>query len=307
MVSGNTNNLPSNSQAFDPRIIEIDIVLPSQTVTFNNQSPALSIYASGSKFGSANMNTCQCAIFNLTKELRNQILTLSSPLLNPPANNPASQQTERKPITLNLRAGRRSTGTFLLFSGNVITCEMTQPPDIGLMLRSLTNNYNSFLLFGLQMPANSLLSEICQQVSNLNNCTLDFEASDRQISNYSFTGSLQYHLNKLNAMGGVQAGVDNGTLWVTDTGSARKNKNFVISESTGMVGIPQVTDQGVTVRVMINSGIYIGGSVTINSMVNPAANGTFKVVKMDYEIASRDQPFYYILLCSNLNVYQGNE
>ncbi|OWK44054.1 hypothetical protein FRUB_03653 [Fimbriiglobus ruber] len=59
-------------------------------------------------------------------------------------------------------------------------------------------------------------------------------------------------------MGGIQAGVDNQTLWVTNAGTSRKNTGYLISEGTGMVGIPQVSDQGVTVRVMLTSAIQIG-------------------------------------------------
>ncbi|OWK37006.1 hypothetical protein FRUB_07928 [Fimbriiglobus ruber] len=56
---------------------------------------------------------------------------------------------------------------------------------------------------------------------------------------------------------------DNQTLWVTNAGTSRKNTGYLISEGTGMVGIPQVSDQGVTVRVMLTSAIQIGGQVTI--------------------------------------------
>ncbi|MHC5541897.1 baseplate hub protein [Singulisphaera rosea] len=289
------------SSAFDARVIEVDLVLPDQTYTFSGD---YAIYAGGTKFGSASMNTCECRIDNLTKELRNTILTLASPLLSPPANNPTP--TTRVPVVLNLKAGRESTGTFLLFTGNVISCEVTQPPDIGIVLRSLTNNYNMSLILGLQQPATTRLSEIAQVVATQNGLFLDFEATDKQIDNYSFTGSLQNNIEKLNQMGGIQAGVDNGTLWVIDADSARKNTGFLINEASGMVGIPQVTDQGVTVKVMLNNAILIGGSVTIQSTTNPAANGTFKVAKMDYEIASREQPFWYTLLCSNLGIFQGS-
>jgi hypothetical protein len=294
------------SSAFDPRIIEIDIVLPDQTYTFSGD---YSIYASGSKFGCATMNSCSLRIDNLTKELRNTILTLASPLLSPPSNNPAfanSQAATRKPVILNLKAGRQSTGVFLLFTGNVISCEVTQPPDIGIVLRSLTNNFNMSLLANIQQPAVTQLSEIAQTIAIQNGLFIDFEASDKQIDNYSFTGALNNNLEKLNQMGGIQAGVDNGTMWVINAGSVRKNTGFTISESTGMVGIPQVTDQGVTVKVMMNSAILVGGQVTIQSVTNPAANGTFKVAKMDYEIASREQPFWYTLLCSNIGVFQGS-
>jgi hypothetical protein len=291
------------ASAFDPRVVEIDLELPGQTYTFRNQDPSLSIYASGTKFGSASMNSCDCRIFNLTKQLRNEILTLASPLLAPPPNNPAA--APRKPVVLSLKVGRVSTGTFLLFTGNVVTCEVTQPPDIGIVLRSLTNSYNMSLLLGLQQPAVTRLSEIAQAVAQSNGLFLDFEATDKNVGNYSFTGSLQNNVVRLNQMGGVQAGVDNNTLWVINAGSARKNTGFTVTDSTGMVGIPQVTDQGVTVRVMIHPAIQVGGTVTIKSLTNPAANGTFKVAKMDYEIATRDQPFWYTLLCSNLGVFQG--
>jgi hypothetical protein len=296
------------SVAFDPRVVEVEIVLPTgETYTFANQNPSLAIYASGSKFCSANQNTCECRIFNLTRELRNAILTLASPLLAPPANSPVAAANPRPPVILNLKVGRVSTGTFLLFTGNVIACEMTQPPDIGIVLRSLTNNYNTAIIENIQFPAITNLSGIAGAIAQKNGLFLDFEATDKQIGNYSYAGSLQQNVQKLNEMGGVQAGVDNQTLYVINASSARKNTGFTISESTGMVGIPQVTAQGVTVRVMINSAIQIGGAVTIQSVMNPAANGTFKVAKIDYEIASRDQPFWYVLLCSNQGIFQGEQ
>src|SRR5580658_2185232 len=88
--------------AFDTRLIEVDVVLPSGTMTFQN----LNIYATGQKFFSAVSATCQIRIFNLTKQQRQQIITLSSPLVQP-----------RVPVFVNLRVGRQSYGTFLLFTG----------------------------------------------------------------------------------------------------------------------------------------------------------------------------------------------
>jgi hypothetical protein len=294
------------SSAFDYRLVEVDIAIADQTYTFSGD---YFIYATGTKFGCATMNSCSLRIDNLTRELRNTILTLASPLLSPPANNPAaanSNNPNRAPVVLTLSVGRQSTGKFLLFKGDVFSCEMTQPPDIGIVLRSLTNNYQTSLLANIQQPATTLLSEISQTIAIQMGLFLDFEATDKNIDNYSFTGSNQGNLDKLNQMGSIQAGVDNDTLWVINAGTARKNTGFTISEASGMVGIPQVTDQGVTVKVMINSAILIGGQVTIQSIMNPAANGTFKVAKMDYEIASREQPFWYTLLCSNIGLFQGS-
>lgn len=281
-----------DESAFDDRIVEIDLITETGTQTFSG----LAIYAAGSKFGNALMNTCECRIYNLSKELRNYILTQASPLKSP-----------RTPINLNLKVGRKSTGLFLLFTGQVISCNVTQPPDIGVTLRSLSSNYFTGAILAVQQPGYTLLSKIAQTVAANLNLVLDFEATDKQIDNYCYTASAMQGVEDLNEMGGIQAFIDNDTLVVIDAGKARKGEPRLLSESTGMIGIPQVTDQGVIVGMMIDNSVQLGGSITVESVINPAANGTYKVVKIDYQIANRDQPFWYQLICSNVAYYQGQQ
>jgi hypothetical protein len=294
---------PSPPQsAFDARLVEVDIVLPTQTITFPATNPSLAIYACGSKFASAIMNSCECRIFNLTKDLRNTILTLASPQIIRPPGQPAKQ-----PILLTIKAGRQSYGTTVFYQGNVISCNVTQPPDIGITLRALANNFQMSLIANFQFAANTLLSQIAQQAALQQGLTLDFEATDKQINNFSYTGAQNNLIQKLNEIGGIHAFEENGSLIVLNLGSPRKGASITISESTGMVGIPQVTEQGVFVRVMLNPLIQLGGQVTINSIVNPAANGQFKVMKIDYEIATRDQPFWMNLWCSAFAYGTGSQ
>jgi hypothetical protein len=298
----NNSNAPSPlgspsppQSAFDGRLIEVDIQLPNQPViTFSSGNPQLAIYATGSKFASSLMNSCECRIFNLTKQLRNTILTLASPQIIRPVGQPA-----RQPVLLTVKAGRQSYGTQTFYFGNVISCDVTQPPDIGITLRALANNFQMGIIQNLQFPANTLLSQIAAQAADRNSLTLDFEVTpDKQINNFSYNGPANGLIQLLNQMGGVQAYQDNGVLVVLNSGSPRKGANIQISESTGMVGIPQVTEYGVAVKVMFNPLINLGGQVTITSITNPAANGTYKVFKIDYEIASRDTPFWMTLGCN---------
>ena len=107
-------------------------------------------------------------------------------------------------------------------------------------------------------------------------------------------------------MGSIQACVDNGTLIVTDAGKPVTGSPYILNSGTGMVGIPQVTDMGVIVKMMVNNTIQIGGSVTV-STTNAAANGTYKIMQIQYEIASRDTPFWYTLVCSNLGLFNGTQ
>lgn len=287
----------ANNSAFDQRLVQVDIELPGGPLSFGADA---AIYASGVKFGNANQNQCECRIFNLTKEQRNYLLTHATPLTQPGVN--------RTPVSLNLRVGRQSYGTFLLFTGQMIACNITQPPDIGVTLRALTNNLFNGVILGASQPAVSSLKTIAQSIANSFSppLTLDFsKATDRAINNFALNGSANNGIVKLNQMGGIDAYIDNNTLIVIDSDKARNDAPILISEETGMIGIPQVTERGVNVTVMMNNQLELGSSIKVDSIINPAANGVYKVYKLNFEVASRDQPFWYVVESSLPVYYQG--
>lgn len=280
------------SSAFDPRLIQVELQFPTGgSYTFDE---GFSIRARGTRYTNAAQSACELTIFNLTRELRNTIVTQSSPL-----------GTRTNLPNVNLRIGRQSYGTFLLYTGQVIATNVTQPPDVGITLRALTNNALQGAIAATQQPANTKLSAIAKGVASSLGATLDNQATDKQVGNFSYTGTPLDGVNKLNECGGVQAFCDNDTLVVLDAGAARRGEPRILNLATGMVGIPQVTEQGVCVKMMADNSIQLGGSVTIDSIENPAANGTWKVIKIDYEIASRENPFWYTLSLSRLAYYQG--
>lgn len=278
--------------AFDGRLIEVDIILPDGTFTF---SEGFAIYASGQKFLSATSASCQCRIFNLTRELRQQIITLSSMLRQP-----------RTPVFMNIKAGRQSSGLSLLFTGQVLLADVLQPPDIGIVLNGLANNFITGQIENVQYGANAPVSSIAQGVATSGGWQLNNQCTNKNISNFNYTGTPLDGVAELNQMGGIQACVDNGTLITVDADKALPGDPYILNLGTGMIGIPQVTDQGVIVKVMFNNQIQLGGSVTVQSLINPAANGTYKIIQVNYEIASRDQPFWYTLVCSNLGLWNGS-
>lgn len=279
--------------AFDGRLIEMEITFPTgKSYSFDQN---FMIRAAGTKFASANQASCEITVYNLTRTLREELITACSPL------------GDRKNLpTISLQIGRVSTGTFLLYVGNVISANLTQPPDIGMSFRALTNNALLGAIAATQQPAQSQLSTISQQVAQSLGANLDNQASEKTIQNFSYTGSPLQGVNKLNECGGVTAFCDNNTLVVLDSNVPRKSPSRVLNEATGMVGIPQITEQGVVVTMMADNSVVLGGQITIESALNPAANGTWFIIRIDYDVASREQPFFYTLLCSRLAYYQGD-
>lgn len=293
---GTTNEGTGSTGAFDSRIVRLGLNLPAGPLVLDG----VAISATGQKFGSANQNQCSARVYNLTKPQQNYILTQASPLLQP-------GKSTLTPILMTLDVGRLSTGTFRLFEGNILAVNVTQPPDIGILLESLTNSAFWSTVRGVSQPENQSMFTICQSIAAANSLTLDFQATDKQIANFSYSGGVAGMVREINKFGGVVATVDNSTLLVLDANKPRKGSVRVISASTGMVGVPQVTEYGCVVKVMIDSSIQLLGSVKVVSEINPAVNGEYKVIKIGFDVANREEPFYYTLVCSNQLFYQGTQ
>lgn len=284
------------ASAFDSRIFKLTIQAPEGSREFNED---FTIRASGRKYAGNIQAEAEIRIYNLTRDMQDYLLTQASPLYK--------QGQDRTPINIALDVGRKSTGLFRLYEGYAFQCGMTQPPDIGITFRALTNNLLTGLIAGANMAQQVPLRQIAQNVATNNGLQLDFQSSQggKLISNWSVSGSAQQQIESLGLAGDIDVFVDGAVLVVIDHNAMRDASDILISADTGMVGIPQVTDDGILVKVMINPAIKVGCGVKIDSKLNPAANGTFKVTRLYFEVASRDTPFWYTLCCSNLALYQG--
>ena len=269
------------TQAFDDRIVRLGIEVNGDVKTYDE---SFFIIAYGVKYATAIMGECQARIDNIDKTTRDYLLTQTSPFnLN---------RTAKK---LTLDVGRQSYGTFRMFEGNIIACNPSQPPDIGVGFKSLTLSFMLGNIIARTEPENTNMRTIAQHIATDLGVALDFQATDKQINNYQFTGAALKQVQILCDAGNVDAFIDNDKLVVKDRNAGRNGSAILISKATGMVGVPEVTEQGVRVRVLIRNEIRIGDSITIESDVNPAANGTFVIYKLIFEIASRDTPFYWII------------
>src|SRR6185312_8460896 len=113
-------------------------------------------------------------------------------------------------------------------------------------------------------------------------------------SNYAFTGGILNQVEKLEELGLLSAYVDDATLVVKDRYTPLANKVRVLNAGSGMVGIPEITEQGVKVKFLLDNQTVLGGMLRVQSQINPAANGDYLIYKLSFEIANRDNPFYWI-------------
>lgn len=243
----------------------------------------MAITAYGTKYGNSLQNECTVTIDNIDKETQDYLLTETSPY-----------NLNRTPKTVTVRAGRESYGTSVIYVGNVIKVIVSQPPDITVTLKCLTGNFYKGNVLSINQPASATLNQITNQIAYQLNLAPYFQATDKNVGNYQFGGGALNQVELLGQSGQVNAFIDDNTLIVKNAFIPLTGVLTILSSETGMIGIPEFTEQGIKVKFLLDNKTRLGGGLRIISTQYPAANGDYVIYKLGFQIASRDTPFYYI-------------
>jgi hypothetical protein len=268
--------------SFDPRILRIGIEVDGQLNVYDGLWATATI----SKFANPLQNEAEVKITNLSREVRDYLLTETSPF-----------NQSKKPKRITIEAGRESTGAARLFIGDITECTPSQPPDITLTLKAKTKQADKGLVVAASLGAQEKLSVAAAGVAASLGLSLVFEAADKNIANYSFTGGALKQVAKLGEAGNVNAYVDDDRLVVKDYNVPLKQTTSVLSATSGLIGIPELTEQGVKVKYLLDPKAALGGELELETVIYKAVNGKYVIYKLSYELASRDTAWYCIAEC----------
>lgn len=267
----------------DLRRIRIGIEVSGQI----NWYEGLRVRASGTKFANPLQNECQVTISGLRGSVRDEILTETSPY--------NSNRTTKRLI---VECGRVSTGMFRLFVGDIISSDASSPPDVDVTVKAKTQNAQSGNVIAITTGQMAKLSGISQRVADEINLGLDFQAVDKNISNFSFSGAASKLIQQLQEMGDVRAFIDDESLIVKEYSKALSGRIKILSQETGMVGIPKATDKGIDVTFLIDSESLLGGALRLESKFNKSLNGDYVIDQLKFDVASHEDPFFYTAHCT---------
>jgi hypothetical protein len=266
-------------QQLDERLVRVSIEVDKKLKVYTG----LAFRITGTKFTNANQNECEVKITNLDKPTLDYILSETSPF-----------NKNRKSKKLIVEAGRVSYGYFKVYEGNIVMSGLAeQPPDVTASLKCLTGNFNKSKLVSKSGSKKLSLKNLASQVASDTLSSLNFTAKDKNISNYNFTGSSLKEIDELNKYG-VNAFLDDDTLVVTDINVPIPNSVRVLNEHNGLIGIPELTELGVKVKFLLDNITKIGGGLRLQSNIYKSLNGDYVIYKLNFEIANRDTPFYWI-------------
>lgn len=269
----------------DLRRIRIGIEINGQI----NFYEGLRVKVSGTKYASPTQNDCTVVISGLKQETRDFILTETSPF-----------NANRTPKRLIVDVGRVSYGLFRLFIGDIVSAEPSSPPDLDLTIKAKTENAQAGNVISTSAGASITLSALTQRIASDLGLTPTFQAQDKNIANYTHTGSALAQVQRLAAAGGVDAFIDDKQLVVKSASSPISGKLRILNKDTGMVGIPKGDEKGVKVQFLIDPNAAIGGALRIDSRMNKSLNGDYVIEQLAFEAASHDTPFFYTATATRL-------
>jgi len=272
-------DISDKQKELDPRVIRVGIEVNGKLKIYEG----LAITATGTKYANANQNECEVKIANLDKSTREFILTETSPF----------NKNKTKKL-LRLEAGRKSTGVSTVFVGNISKSSPSQPPDISITLKCLTLNYQKGNVVAAVSKSSQSVKDISQGVADSLGVPLNFQAEDKEVSNYSYSGASLNQVEKLGELGDYNAFIDDAMLVVKGMNIPLINTLKIVDLDSGMIGIPEVTEQGIKVKFLFDNKTTLGGRMRIKSKIYPSTNGDYVIYKLGFELASRDVPFYWI-------------
>jgi len=261
----------------DDRILRVSIEVNGFIRSYQN----LFIRASGEKFAGPNQGTCEVQIANLSEDVATSILTETRPFNNNP-----------NPKTIIVEAGRVSTGSSIVYIGNVFRSSQTQPPDQILTIKTLTQQFQKGNIIANSLPGMTRLSTIASTVANSLGIDLVFEAEDKNIANYNYNGSAERQIEKLELLSNIDVFIDNNTLFVKQCDRPLNGRLRVITPNE-IIGKPELSDRGLKISFFYDSQTVVGGMLDVTSNQYPTVSGRYIIYKLSYDLANRETPFYY--------------
>lgn len=273
----------------DLRRIRVSIELDDEVKIYEGSGNGFYIHAKGTKYANPLQNSCEVTIIGMKKETRDFLLSETSPFN-------ANKKTKR----IVLEVGRQSTDLFQLFVGDITDCKMGNAPDLAITIKAKTNNANNVKV--VSFSGGDLIStkDIAQKVATDSKLKLDYQAEPKQVSSYSYSGSLAGMMRSLSDATGSSVFIDDETLFIKDKEEPLKNKKRILNMNSGMVGMPSYTKQGLQVTYLITGESELGGQLEVQSKFNETLNGNYIIDQLQYEVSTHDTPFFYTALCRRM-------
>lgn len=267
--------------ALAQRIIKLRFILGSGSFDAAGQNAVdvegVRASANVTKAGTSSNANCELRVWGMPLSLMNRLTTLNKLAFG--------QQIDN---TVIVSAGDEKNGVSVLFQGTIQEAwvEAKQPPDVMFYVRATSGMYRALQPIPPTSYKGSVdgavaLSGLAQQIG----LQLVNHGVTGQIRNPYWPGAAKQQLDKMCQALNCVPFVDDvkHVLHVWPKGAARKDAAVLLSPSTGLVGYPTYTQNGIAVRSIYNPNLSFGRKVQIESQLT-AASGEWAIAAISHNL-----------------------
>lgn len=276
----------ADGAAIDQRLLSVTFGLGGDL--FHTYDQKFNIRVRAKKDMAGYGNTCSIDIMNLSEADRNAIVggfdlwrarKIATPF-----------------VPVEIKIGRASTGLIRkVYLGCIASSSMTMPPDINMTIQCITSQNSRIDLSAVDMPRQGTLHALCEWAAKMLNVPLVFEATEqpplRSPMRLFNIASLPGMLNMM-FPGKLSIHIDDDKLIVRDINKALVGPMIDVNLNTGLIGMPNWNEWGVTFTTMADIHIPIGGSVNLSSILNKSVNGQYIVYASDSDLETFGNSWY---------------
>lgn len=236
----------------------------------------LRVAATVTKQGGVSMSQLQMRVFGMPLTDMNRLSTLGKPLV------------EGRNNKVRVEAGDDATGYATVFIGTISEAwvDLTDQTNAAFIVTA-----HSGLLDALKPapPASYrgptsvsvIMASLAQEMG------YQFEDGGVQVTlaNPYFPGTPRMQVEQAAAAANINWVIDDETLAIWPKGQARGGVVPLLNASTGLVGYPAHTQNGIALQVLFTPSITFGGRVQVDSDLTPA-NGTWTVFSVTHDLES---------------------
>lgn len=279
------------------RTITVTIELPTGNVVLNE---SLDIRIKVKKDALAIQNSCTIDVFNLSQSLRTSLLSQFT------AWNKRNVEAGRQGYTaayINctiqagyLNSSSVSNTTTTVFKGQIVlVAPVSGPPNIGVRIECYSQQLSKLEYITEPAPTQTTFKQYVAWAADQMGISFQCNTSyDNQIitnpsAQTMVVGALLVDIQNAYRPN-VAAFIDNDVLYVKDINKVIDSSQVVTINE--FIGTPMWTEWGVEYTSLFDPQIQLAGASTLNSKMNPSLNQTFVNTSLEYDLCSRETPYY---------------
>ena len=245
-------------------------------------------------------NTCDIEVYGLNDVQRSQLMSNFTAWNY--RKNPSRQYVGLEMFAAYDNAASPSR----FFVGDVVKCgPIGENPNHGVQITSYTRQIDRTNLITASLPTNPTFKQAVEAVARAAGLTADCKTyiDNKIIPNFGtfqvnpLQAPQHYTIQAAIAMlwrvdpDGVAVWVDDDMLYARNVGEVIDPENVIKLDQ--FIGAPPTWNEwGITGTVLFTPGLTVASGIDVTSTSNPGVNGQYVVTSLDYNLASRETPFY---------------